>query len=345
VSVTEDTSYSWDFSSKDEVVETDTSDTWYHDSYYELIVDTGAGTSIFDSDPYLQSKDIYTYTPTAGGGVITFNKETGLVTWTPNNEDVIATAIDDYNFAVIHHDGHNSQAQYDFNIVVDNVPPVITVPADTDLIEDAKVGDPVTGYQIDISSDDESEGGVTYTIEWNTNGSSDPLDAGWTDAEGEVPNIGGGTIHYDAATGIITWETTNADTTTDVNGNPITGYQFRVKADDGNTSGESGWDYFEVEVAETETSISVKDPVTHAETSTFTLTEDVLFSLGDNADPLLDDVFALDEGVGGSPVHVVDNTGRRNGDDACSVQCRPYRSEHPNVRYNGRHVKLDAEQH
>ena len=234
VSVTEDVPYTWDFSSKDEGIETDDTNDWYHDSRYELIVN---GVTV----PYDPDQQYYTVTLTSGGGLLTFDKENGTIDWTPNNEDSIASAADDYNLTVIHYDGHNSDAQYHFNVTVTNTPPDFFA-GTTDpkvLVEDSTdSGD----YEINIETDDEYEGGVDYEVWFQVSASQpDGDDGGWISVgSAYTPNAeidGNGVITYDVDSGIITWRTTNADVNyyTDDLVNPIDAnhrYWFMVVATD-----------------------------------------------------------------------------------------------------------------
>ncbi len=275
--ITEDTSYSWNFGSKDQRTESGNLDDFglVHDSYFELKVD---GVSVFTAEPYDPSDRYYDFTPTVDGGEITFDKEAGIITWTPNDADVTKGS---YSFEMIHYDGHGSSASTTFTVTVNNRAPQIVVPGDTNLIEDenAADGDPVTGYQIDIGSDDEVIEGVDYLIEIFDGGS-------WHDAQNYVPNAGGGTITYDTDTGIITWETTNADVTTNPDGSASAPYQFRVTATD-----EHGGDSLYTQVPFTVTVSNAETSIT--DIADQTLTEDTAWQIpGASVD-------ALDENVGG----------------------------------------------
>ncbi|MFH1116794.1 MAG: putative Ig domain-containing protein [Pseudomonadota bacterium] len=239
------------------------------DAYYDLYIDAGSG-----EDHWSVGEGPNTL---AGGAAVVFDRDSGIISWDADDADVGS-----YTFRVVHHDGHGEDAETTFTVNVANKAPDVVVPADTNLIEDenAADGDPVTGYQIDIWSDDEAAAGVDYVIEFNH-----PT-LGWIDAQGITPNAGGGTITYDANTGIITWETTNADVTTKPDGSASDPYEFRVRATD-----EHGGDslfsdaVFSVTVSNAETSIT--------DIADQTLTEDSAWQIPGTS------VDALDEAVGG----------------------------------------------
>ncbi len=235
-------------------------------TYYTLEVNDGSGLV-----------DVTTYNLNAGlGDDIDFNVLTGEINWDPNNEDVGT-----YTFVVTHYDNHNTSSSDTFQITVNNRPPTITNPGSWILNED----DTATNSTLDIFSDDEAlSGGVTYLLEIS-------LDNGltWTTAtSGDRPNgPTGGEILFDENTGIIVWQTTNADVTINSLGLPDrTPYLFRISGDDNHP----GVDYTNPPV---EFSVDVRnDPTNITDIGPQSLTEHVPFTL-DGAS-----VDARDEQVG-----------------------------------------------
>ncbi|AFM23770.1 putative Ig domain-containing protein [Desulfomonile tiedjei] len=222
-------------------------------TYYTLEVDDGSG-----------SVDVVTYNLNAGlGDDIDFNVLTGEINWDPNNEDVGT-----YTFVVTHYDNHNTSSFDTFQITVNNRPPTITNPGPWTLIED----DTAANSTLDIFSDDEAlSGGVTYLLEIS-------LDNGltWsTVTSGDRPNgPTGGEILFDENTGVIVWQTTNADVTINSLGlQDRTPYLFRISGDDNHP----GVDYTNPPV---QFSVNVRnDPTNITDIGPQSLTEHVPFTL------------------------------------------------------------------
>ena len=90
---------------------------------------------------------------------------------TPNNADVGV-----YNLRATHHDGHGSTAVDTVLLTVTNTPPVMVDPVLWELTEDDTT---TADYTLDIQSDDEADGGVTYQLQVSQDGSgTDYVD--WT---------------------------------------------------------------------------------------------------------------------------------------------------------------------
>ncbi len=247
----EDSTYSIDVGKPgtgvtDEQVEAPTASPVFKDTWYQLTVD---GTQQVVTSYAWNTPDYYLTLST--GSVVHLNKDTGVLDWTPNNMDVGS-----HTFEVTHYDGHGSQATADFTINVSNIPPTITAPVNH-LVEDSTN----TAYTtLDIYSDDEAKGGVTYQV-WIKDPTGSSYIALPTDSSVIYQPNGsnGGAIWYDQHTGIITWNTTNADVTRDITGNVISGlsdYTFEVVATDTH-GGTSAPTYFHPQVWNDPTQVSL----------------------------------------------------------------------------------------
>ena len=238
-SVPEDGTYSLNLYAKDEQVE---STTHFSDAYYELVVD---GHSMVDGNGYAAGVSDYYYT-FASGSAIHFNKDTGEINWTTNNLDV-----GDHEFIATHKDGHGDEQPDSFYVTVKNTAPVYQgLPAHWQLTEDDTNAGTTT---LDIQTDDEGQGGVTYSL--TVNGHAVDPTAGYRPNGSE-----GGLVTVNPTTGEIHWSTTNADTTQDLDGHALSGlnpYVFEVTADDGHSSHATTVDSFNVDVKNTGTNIDV----------------------------------------------------------------------------------------
>ncbi len=251
--------------SNDEGVE---GDHWAADryTYYDLLVNVGGTYITFD--------DASGYNATNGGRAdISFDKTTGEITgWTPNNLDAIAGTLD---LEVVHHDGNGGEDAEFFTLTVDNAAPVFSNPDPADptptwtLYEDDNPPSPYVPadfpHTYDVQTDDETQDtaghSVVYTLTVdNNNGASHTL--GSTNLIsgtllGFRPNgPEGGLLTFDTDTGVITWATTNADTTRDMAGNLLPNlhdYTFTVTADDGLGDPHTTTETLTVEVINTRT--------------------------------------------------------------------------------------------
>jgi len=264
-SIDEDDPFSIDFGSRDEQVEAGAQgDPHWQDSFYELwIDDDGSGPGVpVRIDPATG------YQPNGAlGGLIDFDKDSGEMDWTPNNLDV-----GDYTFTVIHNDGHGNTFQDDFEVTVNNTPPVFTaLPVTWTLIEDQTGPVDYTLLASSIQTDDEGIG-VTYSLEIDgsdvtqtdptvftppTGITLPPAGGDWVYGEPNGPD--GGVVAFNTATGEIQWATTNADVTLDTGGGPARpSYDFRIVANDGN--GGIADPTFHVDVTNDPTNITVPGP-------------------------------------------------------------------------------------
>ena len=267
---------------------------WWQDAFYDLKVD---GQSIYGSndangdgigDGYNPNTVMYFLTPNTGGGQISFNKDTGEINWTPNDLDTPITASTRvYNFEVIHHDGHGDEASDTFPVTVSNTPPVILTPVTNPytwtgnwkLVEDDPtnhVGE-TNRWTLDIETNDEHQGGVTYGLSYKVGSSG--LGGGYTpvtvDAFGHgTLNLNGlalgGTLQFDSHSGVMSWETTNADVNYRTDGTTALianqKYWFQVTAtDDHNPDATSSAFTFETRVVNVKPEI---DQVVYTEPDT-----------------------------------------------------------------------------
>ncbi len=256
--------------SRDENVETDASTppgAPWQDSYYELLV-THNSTDYWvvqETDPTKYDPTTHTYTGAfnTGGADLTFNKEDGQFSWTPNDSDVGS-----YTFTVIHHDGHESTATGVFTVTVNNKAPDFEAPTPTG--EELFVEDSTSGpdFSFTVRTDDQNQGGVTYTVAFGvgTDAATATYDTVYDSSHttGLIPNmdVGGidqvGLISFDPVTKIVTWHTSNADVNwdgTDYLG-PNQNYFFRVTATDHHGAESlTSTHTFEAKVQETKTEI------------------------------------------------------------------------------------------
>jgi hypothetical protein len=173
------------------------------DAHYSLkLWDNGTGTwvTIFPSGTAANP----------GGGLISFNKDTGQISWRPNDLDIGNTPSRDYFFEVTHYDGNGTWDSDQFTVTVNNTAPKITSVAEWLLVEDDSVNhaSESSRWTLNMDSDDEHLGGVTYSL---SIGGTDVTAA--ASGAGYYPNgeEHGGKLTFTTTTGVITWETTNAD--------------------------------------------------------------------------------------------------------------------------------------
>ncbi len=100
----------------------------------------------------------------SSGGLITFNRDSGVVNWTPNDLDIGSALSRTYLFEVTHYDGNGTWDSEQFQITVNNTAPNFdpTMPslaAPKDLVEDNSTA---VVYEIPVLTDDASLSGVTY---------------------------------------------------------------------------------------------------------------------------------------------------------------------------------------
>ncbi len=116
---------------------------------YSLFIDDGSGGSEVDVDKWNDNND-----PAAAD--IAFDSITGLITWTPNNLDVLPGS-GSYTFIVRSDDGMGDTGQETFLVTVNDLPPLIDTQDNTTFTEDAGV------QTFDVNCDDEGKG-ITYSL-------------------------------------------------------------------------------------------------------------------------------------------------------------------------------------
>jgi hypothetical protein len=303
----------------DEQVET-TNGTAWKDAYYELKVD---GHSVFTDEHYDSATAVYHYTLNKAdvgldaGGEVVFNKDTGVVSWSPNNRDV-----GNHTFTVTHYDGHGGEDTKTFATVVANAQPSIIVPTDGSgnhewtFREDAWQ-DPAADhnlYIIDaslIGSNDEGQGATYHITVWK-DGTPITIDP----VHGTQINDGGGLLTFDEQTGRIEWHTNNADVTRNTGGAEPNGpYRITIEVDDntGKLNSTNTTDIFlHVDNDPTSINVTLDHPTTLPDgTPLVTMDEDTTFSVpGDH-------VTSRDELVGAGTYYTLDVT--RAGDTTHDV--------------------------
>ncbi|MDQ7782087.1 MAG: putative Ig domain-containing protein, partial [Desulfomonilaceae bacterium] len=264
--ITEDAGFTFNIQAVDEEVERPGADPDYRNTYYTLEINDGLITDL-DADPDWVDWNYYN----AHNGIradITFDPDTGLFGWDPNHSDTLHTS--DYQFRVIHHDGHGSSDVAAFVYTVDNRPAEVDHPVQWDLVED----DTAANSTLDLDSDDDAYTAVTFELRISTNGGSTWIP--WV--SGLRPNgPHGGEIIFNGVTGEIQWQTTNEDVTHTITGGTITGhqaYQFQVRTWDGIDYSDWSDGQFSVRVLNTPTAFTtdVTDQL---------LTQDVLWVIDD----------------------------------------------------------------
>ena len=151
-----------DWDARDEEVES-TDSGYLKDTYYTLEIDKNA-------DGTWETLALYN----AGNGVgadFVFDQDTGVLDWTPQQRGRGRVQPPGHP-----HDGHGSTAVDTVLLTVTNTPPVMVDPVLWELTEDDTI---TADYTLDIQSDDEADGGVTYQLQVSQDGSgTDYVD--WT---------------------------------------------------------------------------------------------------------------------------------------------------------------------
>ena len=140
----------------------------------EITVATEDDPYTYDVDATDPDGDILTYLLTTSPSGMSIDAPTGLITWTPTNDDV-----GDHSVVVTVNDGNGGDDTQSFTIAVANVndPPEITSTADTTATTD-------TAYRYDVNATDPDVGDVlTYSLTVRPSGMSINLSTGvisWT---------------------------------------------------------------------------------------------------------------------------------------------------------------------